>query len=297
MGKGYQIEEIKQKLVELLQKSKSGLSGVDISDKLGINRITMIKYLRIFLAEGIVQKKNIGNVAIWSVADGIENYVFPDDYFRVQSKFLELLLENKERETLGLIRNSLFSSASVEKIVLEVIVPAILTIQKLFDDGKLGTAEQNYIKNIINRSIHILNHTTEEVDLKKNVILIAADDKSQLLSESAAAVLKSKGWTVYSLGDMSSAIDVLFDLDLQKFLTKNWKQKTGMMGIVVFSSNEEGMKFFTESINSIREKYSKNIRLALCGKTAKSESNADLANENLEIILQWLETVFGNLEN
>lgn len=297
MGKGYQIEEIKQKLVELLQKSKSGLSGVDISDKLGINRITMIKYLRIFLAEGIVQKKNIGNVAIWSVADGIENYVFPDDYFRVQSKFLELLLENKERETLGLIRNSLFSSASVEKIVLEVIVPAILTIQKLFDDGKLGTAEQNYIKNIINRSIHILNHTTEEVDLKKNVILIAADNKSQLLSESAAAVLKSKGWTVYSLGDMSSAIDVLFDLDLQKFLTKNWKQKTGMMGIVVFSSNEEGMKFFTESINSIREKYSKNIRLALCGKTAKSESNADLANENLEIILQWLETVFGNLEN
>lgn len=297
MGKGYQIEEIKQKLVELLQKSKSGLSGVDISDKLGINRITMIKYLRIFLAEGIVQKKNIGNVAIWSVADGIENYVFPDDYFRVHSKFLELLLENKERETMGLIRNSLFSSASVEKIVLEVIVPAILTIQKLFDDGKLGTAEQNYIKNIINRSIHILNHTTEEVDLKKNVILIAADNKSQLLSESAAAVLKSKGWTVYSLGDMSSAIDVLFDLDLQKFLTKNWKQKTGMMGIVVFSSNEEGMKFFTESINSIREKYSKNIRLALCGKTAKSESNADLANENLEIILQWLETVFGNLEN
>lgn len=297
MGKGYQIEEIKHQLVDLLHRSKTGLSGVEISEKLGINRITMIKYLRIFLAEGLVQQKSIGNVTIWSIAEGVENYVFPDDYFRVQSKFLELLSENQEKESLGLIRNSLFSGASVEKLVIDVVIPAILAIQKLFDDGKLGTAEQNYIKNIINHAIHILNSTLVEIDPRKNVILIAADSKSQLLSDSAAASLSSKGWHVFSLGDMSSAIDVLFDLDLQKFLNKNWKQKIGMMGIVVFSSNEEGMRFFTESINSVRAKYSKSIHLALCGKVSKkSELDTDLINENLEMVLQWLDTVSGNLE-
>lgn len=296
MGKGYPVEQVKHNLIDLLQQSKSGLSGMEISDKLGINRITMIKYLRIFLAEGLVQQKNIGNVTIWSINEGVENYVFPDDYFRVQSRFLELLTENQDKESIGLIRNSLSSGASAEKLVIEVILPAISTIQKMFNDGKLGTAERNYMKNIIGRSIHTIFSISAEKDPKRNVILIAADESSQLISDSAAASLGSKGWNVFPLGDMSSTIDVLFDLDLQKFLNKIWKQKIGIMAVVVFSSSEEGLTFFTDSINSIRTKYSKNIYLALCGKTASPRLKADLVNEDLKIILQWLDTLAETLE-
>ena len=48
MARGYQTEEVRQKLVDVLRDSKTGLSGVEISSKLGINRITMTKYLNIF---------------------------------------------------------------------------------------------------------------------------------------------------------------------------------------------------------------------------------------------------------
>ena len=62
---------------------------------------------------------------------------------------------------------------------------------------------------------------------------------------------------------MSSAIDVLFDLDLQKFVAKIWKSRIGIMIIVVFSSTEDGLKFFAESVNSIKSKFRRNLYLAL----------------------------------
>ncbi|AFS81482.1 transcriptional regulator [Candidatus Nitrosopumilus koreensis AR1] len=57
MGKGYSEEEIREKLISVLDGSESGMSGVEISEKIGINRITMIKYLKIFALEGLLRQK------------------------------------------------------------------------------------------------------------------------------------------------------------------------------------------------------------------------------------------------
>jgi len=62
MARGYQTDEIKQKLVDVLQDSKTGMSGVEIAEKLGVNRITITKYLNVFAAEGLIREKKIGNV-------------------------------------------------------------------------------------------------------------------------------------------------------------------------------------------------------------------------------------------
>ena len=91
---------------------------------------------------------------------------------------------------------------------------------------------------------------------------------------------------------MSSAINVLFDLDLQKLIGKIWKQKSGILVILIFSKTEEGLNFFAESVNSVKEKLGKKIRLVLCGKLGKkSKINADLLSEKFEDVLQWSETV------
>ena len=74
MARGYQTDDVKIKLVELLSDAKTGLSGVEISEKLGINRVTMTKYLNIFAAEGLIRQKNIGNVNLWFVDEGSEPY-------------------------------------------------------------------------------------------------------------------------------------------------------------------------------------------------------------------------------
>src|SRR3989304_1280898 len=167
MAKGYQTQDLKQKLVEVLSNSKTGLSGVEISEKLGINRVTMTKYLNIFATE--------------------------------------------------------------------VILPAIESVQELFEQGKISKSEEKLLGQIISSSIQMLNLITTEINPRKNVIIISADSKSALIAESASASFHSEGWHVSSLGDMSDAIDVIFDLDLQQFIGKVWTKKNGVMIIVIFS--------------------------------------------------------------
>ena len=293
MARGYQTEEIKEKLVDLLTNSKTGLSGLEISERLEINRITTTKYLNIFAAEGLIKQKNIGNVNLWFIEDGTEKFNFPEDLFKVKTKYFEYLTARKEQQVYNLVRNSFHSTTQPIKIITEIIIPAIESIYGIFDQGKIGKSELNLLEKIISNSIQIIKLENFDIDTKKKVILISADHQSILLSEAASATFHADGWQVYSLGDMSSSIDVLFDLDLQKLLTKVWKAGSGMMVIVVFSSTPESMKFFAESVNSIKAKSRRNLHLAVCGDMKKNAGiKADLIEEDVEAILQWSQTTF-----
>ncbi len=292
MGKGYESSEIRQKLIDLLEDSKNGMSGVEISKKLGVNRTTMTKYLKVFAAEGFLRQNNIGNITLWFLESGQEAYSFPDDYFKIAPQFLDKLIKGQETQIYSLIKNCLNSGATIPKLVTEVIIPSIESIQKLYDDGKIGNTEQKLLQNIISKSLQIFNQISIDSNPKNNIIVISSDAHSNLLSEAASASLHSDGWRVFHLGDMSSAINVLFDLDLQKLMGKIWKQKSGIMIVLVFSNTEEGLHFFAESINSIKEKLGKRIRLALCGKVGKkTKIQSDLISEKFEDVLQWSKTV------
>ena len=293
MAKGYQTQDLKQKLVEVLSNSKTGLSGVEISEKLGINRVTMAKYLNIFATEGMLRQKNIGNVNLWFIEEGTEQFEFPDDYFHVKTKYLELLTSINEQKAYNLIRNCIQSSANTTKLITEVIIPAIESIQELFEQGKISKSEEKLLGQIISSSIQMLNLITTEINPRKNAIIISADSKSALITESASASFHAEGWNVSSLGDMSDAIDVIFDLDLQQFLGKVWTKKNGIMIIVIFSETNEGLKFFSQAVNSVKGQFGKNLNLVLCSKIKKNSlTKADLIADNLETVLQWSETTF-----
>jgi len=297
MGRGYSPEDIRQKLISTLKDSEIGMSGVEISENLGINRITMTKYLKVFAAEGLLRQKNIGNVTLWFLEPGQESYNFPDDYFKIAPLYLDYLVKGTEDQVYSLLQNSLHSGATVNRLILEVILPAIDSVKGLYDDGKIGTSEQNLLRNVISKSLQIFNQIKVVSDSKKNVVVIAADAQSSLISEAASAAYYSDGWKVSHLGDMSSAINVLFDLDFQKLVGKIWKQKPGVLIVVVFSQTGEGLNFFADSINPIKEKSGKRMKLALCGKKSKkTKINSDLLSEKIEDILQWSQTTSQNLK-
>ena len=297
MVRGYLVEEIREKLISILKDSDSGLSGVEISKKINVSRITMIKYLKVFAAEGLLRQKNIGNVTLWFLEPGQESFIFPDDYYKITSKYLELLVKGNEDQVYSLIRNCLNSGASINKLILEVIYPTIEYVNNLFDSGKIGAAEQNLLRTTISKSLNIFNQILTSADPKKNVVVIAADPDSVLISESASASYHSDGWNVSHLGDMSSAINVLFDLDFQKLVGKIWKQKPGVLLIVIFSQTSEGLTFFADSINPNKKKSDKFMKLALCGKISKkTKINSDLLSDKIGDILQWSNTISENLK-
>jgi len=182
-------------------------------------------------------------------------------------------------------------------LVLELILPSIGHVKKLYDDGKIGTSEQNLLTTTISKSLQIFNQLHVVSAPKKNIVVIASDAQSRLNSEAASAVYHSDGWKVSHLGDMSSAINVLFDLDFQKLIGKIWKQKSGILVIVVFSQSDEGLNFFADSINPIVEKSGKHMKLALCGKVSKkSKIHSDLISDKIGDILQWSQTISQNLK-
>ena len=297
MVRGYLSEEIREKLISILKDSDSGMSGVEISKKINVNRITMTKYLKVFAAEGLLRQKNIGNVTLWFLEPGQESFTFPDDYFKITSRYLELLVKYNEEQIYSLIRNCLNSGASINQLILEVIYPTIEYVHNLYDSGKIGTAEQNLLRTTISKSLDIFNQIPVTSNPKKNVVVIAADPESVLISESASAFYHSDGWNVSHLGDMSSAINVLFDLDFQKLVGKIWKQKPGILLVVIFSQTSEGLTFFADSINPDKEKSNKFMKLALCGNISKkTKINSDLLSDSISDILQWSKTISQNIK-
>jgi len=296
MGRGYNISEIKSRLIKLLHDSKIGISGVEISKRLGINRVTMTKYLNIFSVEGIISEKSIGNVNLWFVQEGIEQLKFPDDYFRVSDMYIEYLTKCSESAVNNLIRNCLNSEVNVIRLMTEVIQPAISKIQKNYDDGKIGKIEEQLMKNILSKSIQIINLHQQNLENEKNIIIISSDTQSVLDAQIASAVYHSQGWNTFFLGDMSLSFDVLFDLELTKLLSKIWKSKQGLMIILVFSKADESLKFFSESFYSVKGKNDDNLYLIISGKIGKKVNiKSDLQTEKLDDILQWSQTKFENI--
>jgi hypothetical protein len=164
--------------------------------------------------------------------------------------------------------------------------------------GKIGKSEKNFLDEIISSSIQIINLTEVDINTKKNAIVFSADHDCALLAQTTSAALHIDGWKVSQLGDMSSAIDVMFDIDLQKFLNKIWTKKQDLMIIVMFSSTESSSKFFSEAVNSSKIKFGKALQLALCTKiTKKTKIKADFISEDINTILQWCQTVYESSQS
>ena len=293
MVRGYKVEKIKEKLIDVLRDSKTGLSGIDIAENLKINRLTITKYLQVFAAEGLVKQKNIGNVNLWFIEEGVESFEFPADFFRAKNKYLQYVLLGASREAHNILRNSLHSGANPTKIITEIIIPSIESVQNSYNTGKIGKSEKNYLDDIILGSIYLITLTERETDLKKNVIVFSTDSNNSLMAQAASAAFHVEGWKISQLGDMSTAIDVMFDIDLQRFLNKIWTKKQGLMVIVVFSSTESTIKFFSQAVAASKAKFGKTLHLVFCTKlTKKTKEEADFVSEDIEKILQWCQTVY-----
>jgi len=298
VAREYSLDKIREKLIDALGSSKTGLTGVEIAEKLRINRVTMSKYLKIFAGEGLIKQKNMGSVNLWFIEEGVDKLSFPADFFQVQNKYLDYVLSGLTREAHTLIRTALHSGASPIKIVSEVIIPTIEAVENSYDGGKMGRSEKNFLDEIISTSISLIGLSEEEIHPKKNAVILATDYQNALLAQAASAALRTDKWRVSLLGDMSSAIDVMFDIDLQRFLNKMWPKRDGIMIIIIFSSKEGEIKFFSQAVDTSTEKFGKNLHLALCTKiTKKAKTGVDFVSGDVESLLQWCQTVFESHQN
>jgi hypothetical protein len=289
---------MREKLIDALSQSKIGLTGIEIAEKLRVNRVTMAKYLKVFAAESLIKQKNIGSVNLWFIEKGVDQLSFPADLFQVKNRYLEYVLSAASQEANNLVRTSLHSGANPSKLISEVIVPAIEAVENSYKNGKIGKSEKNFLDELVSSSLYLIKLSEKETDTKKNVLILSTDYKNSLLALAASAAFQTEKWRVSLLGDMSSAIDVMFDIDLQRFLNKAWPKKEGIMIIVIFSSTEVATKFFSQAVDASRTKFGKNLHLALCSEVTKKTKNlTEFASNDIESLLQWSQTVFESSQN
>jgi predicted transcriptional regulator len=69
----YTIDEIKNKVVETLRNHEEGMSSIELADAIHVNRMTITKYLNILSAIGLIKRKKIGSINIWTIEPGVED--------------------------------------------------------------------------------------------------------------------------------------------------------------------------------------------------------------------------------
>ena len=155
MYRRYTLEEVKRKIIYLLQNNSTGLSGVEIAGKTGINRMTITKYLDMLSIVGLIKKKKIGSVNLWFLERGVIDLEFPANFTEVHQKFLNAVLDGDENQSKRIIVSMINSDLNQIKLLTDVLLPTVNTINELYNRGRLGKTER----------ISFLNSILELLDL------------------------------------------------------------------------------------------------------------------------------------
>ena len=97
MYRRYTIDEIKNKVIETLKNHEEGMSSIELADAVHVNRMTITKYLNILSAIGLIKRKKIGSINIWTIEAGVADIEFPINYLNLQQKFITSLVGYKVR--------------------------------------------------------------------------------------------------------------------------------------------------------------------------------------------------------
>src|SRR5215217_603560 len=192
MYRRYTLDEVKHKIVGLLQDNRSGLSGIEIAEKTAINRMTVTKYLNILLTLGLVKKKKAGPVNIWYLDSGIIDLEFPINYLEVQQNFMTSIFENNTEKSHGVILSALNSTPDKIRILSEVVLPTYNTLKELYDRGRLGETERTAILTFLSEMIELIkfNSRLEVARHNAHVLFVAGSEDRVFLAKTGALSLR-----------------------------------------------------------------------------------------------------------
>ena len=291
MGRGYDKEEVRRRVVSAFSESETALSGTELALRTGINRVTLTKYLEVLFQKGVLRRQPVGNVTLWSMERGSTVYSFPADYFLLADKYREVLMTADDFDIFSLVRNCMNSDADPVRLVNEMFIPAIEYVSKMYADDRISYLELCSLEEVISRSLRMLDVHPGDADITKNCILMTTEHESALYAKAAAATMYPSHWRVHNIGDISGAVNVFFDLDIQKLLGRVWLGSPGVMIVVIIGATDEALQFLCKTVNSVRKKINGRVRVAVCAAAPVSDLEADMVTTNMGELTQWCETV------
>ncbi|MDQ3838639.1 MAG: winged helix-turn-helix domain-containing protein [Thermoproteota archaeon] len=295
MHSRYTLDEIKHKVTSLLQGNSSGLSGIEIAERTGINRMTISKYLNILLTLGLVRRKKAGPVNIWYLNSGITDLEFPINYLEVQQNFMTAIFQNDSDKSRGVIISALNSTPDKTKILSDVILPTYNTLNEIYNRGRIGTTERTSILTNLLETVEMIKFNSQIETTKQNahIMFVAGSEDAIILAKVGDLTLKTLGWNSAYLGNVERLIDPFFDLDFQRFIVKSWSEKRGLMILCIFSFQESSLRFLSLASSSLKSKLRGELYVIILTSPEAAKKHEDIGSDaafsNLQALIDWCE--------
>ena len=298
MYRRYTLDEVKRKIVDALQGAGTGMSGIELAGRTGINRMTITKYLDVMHAKGLVKKKKTGNVNVWFMEIGIADLEFPVNYLQVQQKLINAILAGEEEQARRILLSVLNSDIDQVKVLTEVIMPAVNTIGELHSRGRLDKTERTFLLGLMMELIDLVkfNVRPSEQKTNANVIIVAGSDDKVHVAKSASVVFSALGWNSLYIGNVEEQIDPFFDIDFQRYISRVWGNKRGLMLVCIFSSGEGSLRFLSSTAKAMKGRLRGELRIAVLATAelkAAAEENSDHVAKDLLPLVQWAEREYN----
>jgi hypothetical protein len=302
MYRRYTLDEVKRKIINVLQINKTGLSGIELADKTGINRMTITKYLNVLSTIGLIKKKKLGSVNVWFLEAGAIDFEFPVNYLEVQQKFMNSIMLGDENQLRQIILNVINSDIEPIKILTQVILPTLNTLNDLYSRGRLGKTEQISLLNMILELVDLMKFNVQPVEMKSNAfaIIVAGSEDRIYYAKIGAVSLQILGWNSLYIGNVEQHIDPFFDIDFQRYIMQVWNNKKGLMIICIYASEESSLRFLNAATKSIKAKLKGQVSIVLLVtpdlQLVSEAMDSDYRAKDLQSLIEWTESEYKKLK-
>ncbi|MEM2922958.1 MAG: HTH domain-containing protein [Candidatus Nitrosocaldus sp.] len=269
MPKRYSIEEVKQRIVDVLRQSDSGLSGIEIAERTGINRVTITKYLNILETMGIIKRKSMGPVNVWYIQHGVD--LSSKDILELQQVYMDALFTYDEDKVRTILLNAIHSNIDPILLISDVVIPTVNTAGELYARGRMGAMDIMLVNNLAMESLDLIKFNASRVDVKRNAyaVFISMNGKSRrgtVDMKAASIAFYIKGWNPFLLGNIASEAGLFLDIDIVRFINRIWKDKGKGIILLYITVADEEVATLNELIRSVKEKLEKSILVIVGGR-------------------------------
>jgi B12 binding domain len=241
------------------------MSGVELAKKTGINRMTITKYLNLLYSIGLIRKKKIGTVNIWFLESGLSYPGSSINYNELQQRFMNAILAGSDVLSSKLIINALNSGADKLKLLTDVFLPTVNTVGELYSRGRLNRAERINFQSVIIEILDFLKYSIYSGEKRPNVsaLIVCGSEDAIIHSKIIDLSLRLENCDTRYIGNVEGALDPFFDIDFQRYVTRLWGSKTGVIILCICSSVESSLRFLYSASHVLRNKLAARIILCL----------------------------------
>jgi hypothetical protein len=241
------------------------MSGVELAKKTGINRMTITKYLNLLYSIGLIRKKKIGTVNIWFLESGLSYPGSSINYNELQQRFMNAILAGSDVLSSKLIINALNSGADRLKLLTDVFLPTVNTVGELYSRGRLNRAERINFQSVIIEILDFLKYSIYSGEKRPNVsaLIVCGSEDAIIHSKIIDLSLRLENCDTRYIGNVEGALDPFFDIDFQRYVTRLWGSKTGVIILCICSSVESSLRFLYSAAHVLRNKLAARIILCL----------------------------------